>query len=309
MQELVTAALSALVPSGVRPGELSRGGRVLRFVEAGQGQPTVVLDAASGTSSLTFAPILSALAAQTRVIAYDRAGLGLSDPPQQTTLESELTDLAALLTQAAGGPCVLAGNSWGGHLAGLTALAHPELVAGLVLIDPAHEEFKPLIARVVQGAVGRLLAAGALRTSFDKSTRKQAAVAASRVTDDETTQRLLVEATMAGYAHGYQFATMRAEDALLVASRPAARGIRASSRLPDIPVVVLSATGGMPAGMRARWTALQASLAAAAPRGKHVVVADSTHHIQASQPEAVIKAILAVVAEVRGGRVTATGQA
>lgn len=302
MQELVTAALSALVPSGVRPGELSRDGRVLRWVEAGAGEPVVVLEAASGTTALTWAPIIGALAARTRVIAYDRAGLGMSDAPPRTTLESELDDLAALLSEAVGRPCVLAGSSWGGHLAGLTALGNPELVAGLVLIDPAHEDFKPVIARVVQGAVGRLLVAGALRASFAKSARRQAAASAALATSDPAQQDLLVEATLAGYARSVVFRTMLTEDALLVASRPAARALRAGTALPDIPVVVLSATTGMPAGMRARWTQLQGQIAAAASRGEHVVVPDSEHHIHASQPAAVTRAILAVVDQVRRER-------
>jgi hypothetical protein len=46
MNDLVVQALGRLMP-GVRRGELSRDDRRLRWVEAGSGSPTVVLDAAA----------------------------------------------------------------------------------------------------------------------------------------------------------------------------------------------------------------------------------------------------------------------
>jgi pimeloyl-ACP methyl ester carboxylesterase len=70
----------------------------------------------------------------------DLAGIGASDPVSPLTLAAQIGDLAAV-ARAAGGRCVLAGHSWGALLAHLVALRHPELVAGLVLVDPAEEEF------------------------------------------------------------------------------------------------------------------------------------------------------------------------
>jgi hypothetical protein len=71
--DVIAQAMSALIPGGARRGELVRGDRVLRWVEAGVGRPTVVLEAASGTPALTWTPILPALAERTRVIAYDES--------------------------------------------------------------------------------------------------------------------------------------------------------------------------------------------------------------------------------------------
>jgi hypothetical protein len=48
MVDLVMQALGELGVTGVRRGELRRGGRALRWVEAGSGSPAVVLDAALG---------------------------------------------------------------------------------------------------------------------------------------------------------------------------------------------------------------------------------------------------------------------
>lgn len=54
-------AVAALLPGGAKRGEIAFGQRRLRWIEAGTGGPTVVLDAASGTPALTWLPILPAL--------------------------------------------------------------------------------------------------------------------------------------------------------------------------------------------------------------------------------------------------------
>ena len=58
---------------------------------------------------------------------------------------------------------MLAGHSWGGLLAQLVAFSRPDLVAGLVLMDPAHEEtiatvpWRFRIAEAASGHVALLL--------------------------------------------------------------------------------------------------------------------------------------------------------
>ena len=47
-----------------------------------------------------------------------------------------------MITGLEAGPCVLAGHSWGGVLVQLLAFRRPDLVAGLVLVDPGHEEME-----------------------------------------------------------------------------------------------------------------------------------------------------------------------
>jgi pimeloyl-ACP methyl ester carboxylesterase len=141
MGDRVVSALGGLVPGGVRRGELLRGSRVLRWVESGSGEPTVVLDASLGQpGSLAWAGVLPTVAARTRVIAYDRAGTGMSGPVSPLTLDGQVGDVTALI-ESTGERCVLAGHSWGGLLAQLAARKRPGLVAGLVLVDPADERF------------------------------------------------------------------------------------------------------------------------------------------------------------------------
>ena len=83
------------------------------------------------------------LAPHVRVAAYDRAGLGGSAPaPGLVTIDRQVDDLASVITGLAAGPCVLAGHSWGGILVQLLAFRRPDLAAGLVLVDPGHEEME-----------------------------------------------------------------------------------------------------------------------------------------------------------------------
>lgn len=65
------------------------------------------------------------------------------------------------------------------------------------------------------------------------------------------------------------------------------------------PVVVLSATTGLPKGMRARVSALHARVAAGAAPGQHVEVAGAGHYVHRFRSDAVTRAVLDVVDRAR----------
>ena len=117
-------------------------GRQMYMRCEGSGAPVVVLEAGLGGDHHVWDEIASYLAAVTRVCAYDRAGVGRSEPADGP--RSALTvvdDLAALLDVAdVPGPYVLAGHSFGGLTSERFAERHPDLVAGLVLIEPSHPQ-------------------------------------------------------------------------------------------------------------------------------------------------------------------------
>ncbi len=96
MADLVCRALNELLPHRVTTGELGRNDRILRWVEAGSGEPAVVLGSGMGEpGTLAYAAVLAAVADLSRVIAYDRAGIGTSDPVADLTVLSQVEDLAA----------------------------------------------------------------------------------------------------------------------------------------------------------------------------------------------------------------------
>ncbi len=119
------------------------GRRIVRQVEAGAGEPTVVLEAGLNGVAESWQQVMPLLAAHVHVVAYGRAGLGGSAPaPGPATIDRQVDDLTSVITGLAAGPCVLAGHSWGGILVQMLAFRRPDLVAGLVLVDPGHEEME-----------------------------------------------------------------------------------------------------------------------------------------------------------------------
>ncbi|MBI1198816.1 MAG: alpha/beta fold hydrolase [Phenylobacterium sp.] len=142
------------------------GGRRLRVVRAGpaaaQG-PLVVCEHGAFGCAADWAVVQEKLAAKgLRSLAYDRAGLGHSDPgPEPRDGRAINDDLEALL-RALGepGPIVLCGHSMGGLMVRLFALERTVPVAGLVLVDAITPDVLKLPGGppVVRG-FGRLLQA------------------------------------------------------------------------------------------------------------------------------------------------------
>ncbi len=126
-------------------------GRTLRRIETGSGRPDVLLEAGRNDVAASWRPVMDLLAPHLHVVAYDRAGLGASPPAADPViLARQLADLTSVITSATTGRCVLAGHSWGGILVQLLALRRPDLVAGLVLVDPAHEQLTEALPRVAR---------------------------------------------------------------------------------------------------------------------------------------------------------------
>jgi pimeloyl-ACP methyl ester carboxylesterase len=127
------------------PGQMvDIGGRRIHMVVMGEdiGRPTVILEAGMASFSSNFYWVQNELAATTRVVSYDRAGLGWSDPspvPQDT--QQSARDLHAAL-QAANiqGPYVVAGHSYGGLVVRAFTDLYRDEVAGMVLIDASHPD-------------------------------------------------------------------------------------------------------------------------------------------------------------------------
>src|SRR5580698_8596805 len=106
------------------------GGRRLRMVRAGPAagdRPTIVLEHGAFGCASDWAVVQERLAAKgLSSLAYDRAGLGHSEPgPKPRDGASIVADLAALLRETGEpGPYVLAGHSMGGLMVRLYALTH-----------------------------------------------------------------------------------------------------------------------------------------------------------------------------------------
>jgi pimeloyl-ACP methyl ester carboxylesterase len=98
------------------------------------------------------------LAKTTHVCAYDRPntrpdGADRSTPgPQPHTVQHDVDDVVKLVSAAhLSMPLVVVAHSYGGLIADLLARTHPELVSGLVMVDPVSE-FLPTLGNAEQNA-------------------------------------------------------------------------------------------------------------------------------------------------------------
>ena len=106
---------------------------------------TIVLEAGGGKYSESYQEIQDRLATLTgfRVMSYDRSGFGQSElGPDHFNAVDEVKALKKCLGMlGVKDKLILAGLSYGGYLVQLFASRYPDLVSGLVLIDPMNVKF------------------------------------------------------------------------------------------------------------------------------------------------------------------------
>lgn len=304
MQDLVVQVLEELTARQVRRGELARGdGRMLRWVEsvpaaaeAGLGStgPAVVFCASFGeTGCLGWLAALPFLAPEIRWIAYDRPGLGASDPDPTATLETHVDDLAAVAAQA-GGPCILAGASWGGLIAQAAALRRGEITAGLVLSDPSDERMilsQSPTERQMLSEYCDALDAQARAGTLEDHLRSELGEDVRRITADPALRVRVMNAHLASYPVPSWTQAMRAEERTMLSAASSIAQTRRERRLPSVPLVIFSASTGLPPERRRAFTAYHRELAASVPGSRHIVVPGAGHAVQQERPALVADAI------------------
>lgn len=264
------------------PGQLiDVGGHRLHLNCTGTGSPTVVVEPAAGGVSSDLGLITPAVARDSRVCVYDRAGRGWSEPadtPQNATQIA--TDLHTLLNRGhVPGPYVLAGHSFGGLYALTFAAQYPDEVVGMVLVDstaPASDA-TPSATPPSDGS------------SYDLTGRVSALLSSS--------VRLGLGALLDVPSASHLRSTID-EYLLANAHAEAAASLRDFG---DKPLVVLTAGSGTRAG----WSADQDALATLSTDSVHHVV-KGTDHIGMIADEkgaaATTQAILDVVSSIRTAR-------
>lgn len=117
----------------------------VHYKERGQGEPVFLLLHGFGASTFSWREVMEPLGQIGRAIAFDRPGFGLTSRPmpgQWTgrnpySTEAQVDLTVALMDTWGVERAILVGNSAGGTVALLVALAHPERVQALVLVDAA----------------------------------------------------------------------------------------------------------------------------------------------------------------------------
>jgi pimeloyl-ACP methyl ester carboxylesterase len=283
------------------PGRLvDIGGRRLHLVEMGEGTPAVVIIPALADNVLQWLPILEGVAAETRAIVYDRAGVGWSDPPRQWKRTPELmaTDLHAML-HAAGiaPPYVLAAHSIGGIVARRFYAQYPDEVAGILLIDSSHEgqarrfdaadwrKGRFFYLKVMARRQARILGARRLADSLGLMPGIADDVAREAPPEHANAARAIILSTR-------QRRTMVREMLMMTRLR------EAPPNLGSVPLTVLTRAAGTGEGWPV-WAQLQDELAALSTDGEHLHAGTAGHYVHLGEPELVISAILDLVRRCR----------
>lgn len=113
--------------------------------------PLLVCVHGLGGAAWNWSALAPLLTGDARVLAPDLAGHGYTPAAgRRTTVPANRRLLDHFVREVAGEPVVLVGNSMGGAISALEAAAAPELVRGVVLVDPALPRplLSPIDARV-----------------------------------------------------------------------------------------------------------------------------------------------------------------
>ena len=156
------AALTAVQPVTVD------GHRVATRCAGSAKDPTVLLVSGYNSSVTSWDEVQKRLSARTRVCAYDRLGVGHSDPPPRRQTIDDLANELDAVVSALGlrRPVVLVAQDIGGVVATTWAEAHDDDLAGLVLVDATPPGYLDTALKLVPPtATGR---AGRLRADLER---------------------------------------------------------------------------------------------------------------------------------------------
>ena len=237
--------------------------------------PTVVFDAGGSDGIEAWRELPSSIAAHSRVVVYERAGLGESDlGPEPRSARQVANELRALLRGLeVDPPYVLVGHSLGGLHIRIFADLFPGQVIGLVFLDPTTE--------------------GMHRSLWTEEGWKAFATQLESLPPGERAEHLALRDRL---------------EELEAAGPPPDRPAVVISGMapPHIPEEYREEAAAM--GMtEERLRELQtmkhgfhARLAGQLPRGRHVEAKKSGHYVHWDEPELVTEAILEVLEEIRG---------
>ncbi|MDF2631125.1 MAG: uncharacterized protein K0R39_4956 [Symbiobacteriaceae bacterium] len=291
------------------PGRLiDLDGYRLHLTDEGSGGPTVMIIPGAGDCSYSWIHVRKQIARNTRVLSFDRAGMGASPDGQAPDPVLTIEELRKVLARSgAPSPYVLVGHSLGGLIARLYALKYPQDVAGIVFVDSTHEgllqdqkflasmKVVAFLAKVLRvlSVVGlpRLLAALGVMPMYTAERKYYA----QQLSPSEYRQWLAAcNRGNAGTAAGAEL--LSAFPMMETAAK-----VMSPTQFGDMPVAVLNNPSFGP-----DWSEKGRELASRSTRGTHQTSDRPGHSLQMPRPELVLEAIQQVVGQVReqGARVS-----
>jgi pimeloyl-ACP methyl ester carboxylesterase len=243
----------------------------------------VVIDVGLADPIEVWTSVISRLAVQTRVCAYERAGYGKSDGvPLPRTAPAVIGDLRLLLHKLSlPAPYVLVGHSLGAVHVMLLAAQSPELAGAMLLLDPPPRGF------ITGNRFPALLKLAAQQTAQLQRMAKEARG------ENAAGKALFLESVASEHE------ALFSNTAALVA------GVQS---LGQLPLTVMASEVPNPAfgpdaeAFQRFWIESNRQVAALSRRGKFVLATKSTHYIQRDAPDLVTREALELVSACRKGR-------
>lgn len=277
------------------------GGFKLHIKCSGSGNPTIILDAGMGCSSIDWTFVQQGVEQFAHVCSYDRAGLGWSEKsPNPRTSIYIVEELHTLLHNIhAQPPYILVGHSFGGNNIRLYANTYPDEVFGVILVDSSSEKVlqlfdelnkqlpqptPPLLERIknyiLQSRIAVYLGIKRLQYLFRD------------VSYPDPIKNVLIAKTLTT-----KFRTTDEVTPALESSEQLAQSI---NTLQHKPLTVIT-TGKFDGSEKHReiWLACQKELTQLSKQSKQLIAEKSGHMINHDQPEIIIDAIREMVEEYR----------
>jgi pimeloyl-ACP methyl ester carboxylesterase len=271
-------------------------GHRLLVSRCGTGDPAVVFLPGAGLTGLDYWPLQQRAGTGRSSVVYDRAGTGWSErarlPRTALAVTGELRELLGMLGIRR---AVLVGHSLGGLYARQYANRFPDQIAGLVLLDPAHEKYDAYmpaeLARLRQKNKALAVLNAVTDVMLSTPVTKAALGRAPVVRRYQALYRDLFAREMAGWPPDLATALVNRHvslDWLAVGLREARKlddlyaEVGDAGPIPDIPLVILCSmsTDGFQQAVSAGQSNELAQAEIAAKRRLYTDVTATLHHAQ-----------------------------
>jgi len=239
--------------------KIDASGHNLNLLIGGEVKPTVVFEAGFGAGLTSWSTVHSNIAKFARTVSYDRAGIGQSEAGPKPGAAKQIALELHTALQNAG-------------------IGPPYVLVGHSFGGIYVRVFADMYPKEVAGIV----LIDPSQETFDDWTRTH-----------QEAQRTALDEQIAKASQG-----VRDESAEVNTSYQQARAAKVPA---GVPVILLTAMKDdtMPAGVRKVWAEKHEEWIAKVPGGKHIVVENSGHFIQAEQPQVVIDPIKQMVDQAR----------
>jgi len=246
------------------------------YIERGDGEPVVLIHGV-GLNAEAWGPQIESLSKSHRAIAVDMPGHGGSAPlPAGASLDDYVARLGDFLRALNIPQANVIGHSMGGLVALGFALAHPERALRVGVVNSVYQR-DPESRTAVEARAAELERSG---TSGDIEAPLNRWFGSEDSEPRRAVRRWLSEVDPAGYATAYRvFAT---SDRAF------------SGRLGELPMPALFATGSLDPNSTPE---MARAMAAAAPRGKALVLDGQRHMMNLVDPAAVTQALRDLLAQ------------